>query len=233
MLDTSASNICFKSSFTMPIESQATRDRVCEAAEHLFGEHRFSNTSLRQITEEAGVNLAAVNYHFGSKEDLYRQVLLRRLRPMNAERLTLLTQAEQLAGDQPVPVRAILGTFIRPLLRRAADAASGGRSFLRLISRDLMDPPPFMQDEIARELEPLVARYTHALGQARPDLPRSELFWRMQFAIGAVLYTAAHQHDFERLSQGLCRGDDLDGCIRRLVDFCTAGLGAPLAAGET
>jgi AcrR family transcriptional regulator len=217
----------------MSTELQATRDRVCDAAERLFAQHGFSNTSLRQITDEAGVNLAAVNYYFGSKEDLYREVLLRRLRPMNAERLNLLTQAEQLAGDQPVPVRAILGTFIRPLLRRAADAASGGQSFLRLISRDLMDPPPFMQDEIARELEPLVARYTHALVQARPDLPRSELYWQMQFVIGAVLYTAAHQHDFERLSPGLCREDGLDGCIRRLVDFCTAGLGAPPTAGET
>lgn len=217
----------------MPNKLPATRDRVCEAAERLFSEHGFSNTSLRQITAEAGANLAAVNYHFGSKEDLYREVLLRRLRPMNEERLTLLTQAEQLAGDQPVPVRAILITFIRPLLRRAADAGSGGRSFLRLISRQLMDPPPFIREEMVRELEPLAERYARALGQTKPDLPRSELFWRMQFAIGATLYTAAHQHDVERLSQGLCRSDDLDGCIRRLVEFCTAGLGAPLAAAET
>ena len=215
------------------MDSPATRDRVCDAAERLFGEHGFSNTSLRHITEEAGANLAAVNYHFGSKEDLYREVLLRRLRPMNTERLTLLTQAEQLAGDQPVPVRAILVTFIRPLLHRAAGAESGGRSFLRLISRHLMDPPPFIREEMERELEPLVARYTHALGQVRPDLPRSELFWRMQFAIGATLYAAAHQHDVERLSQGLCRSDDLDGCIRRLVDFCAAGLDTPPAAVET
>ena len=215
------------------MEKKITRDRMCEAAERLFGERGFSSTSLRQITDEAGVNLAAVNYHYGSKEDLYREVLLRHVRPLNAERLTLLTQAEQLAGDQPVPVRAILDTFIRPLLRRAADAAAGGRSFLRLISRDLTDPQPFMQAEIAREFEPLVARYAHALGQARPDLPRPELFWRMQFAIGAILFTAAHQHDIERLSQGLCRGDDLDGCIRRLVDFCTAGLAAPSEACES
>jgi AcrR family transcriptional regulator len=215
------------------MEPKMTRDRMCEAAERLFGEHGFSCASLRQITEEARVNLAAVNYHYGSKEDLYREVLLRHVRPLNAERLTLLTQAEQLAGDQPVPVRAILDTFIRPLLRRAADATPGGQSFLRLISRDLTDPPPFIQAEIAREFEPLVARYTQALSQARPDLPGSELFWRMQFAVGAILYTAAHQHDFERLSQGLCRGDDLDGCIRRLVDFCTAGLGASSGAVET
>jgi AcrR family transcriptional regulator len=212
------------------LEPQVTREHLLEAAERLFGQHGFPCASLRQITDGAGVNLAAVNYYFGSKEDLYKEVLFRRVRPVNEERLTLLTQAEQLAGDQPVPLRSVLDTFIRPLLRRAADQALGGMSFLRLISRDLTDPQPFMLDEMAREFDPLVTRYTHALTQALPGMPLPELFWRMQFTIGALLYAAAHQHDFERISHGLCRGDDLDGCIRRLVDFCAAGLGAPLPA---
>jgi AcrR family transcriptional regulator len=216
--------------YTVPIEPQVTRDHILEAAERLFGQHGFSCASLRQITDEAGVNLAAVNYYFGSKEDLYKEVLFRRVRPVNEERLTLLTQTEQLAGDQPVPLRSVLDTFIRPLLRRAADQALGGMPFLRLISRDLTDPQPFLLDEMAREFDPLVTRYTQALTQALPGMPLPELFWRMQFAIGALLYAAAHQHDFERVSHGLCRGNDFDGCIARLVDFCAAGLGAPLPA---
>jgi hypothetical protein len=100
-------------------------------------------------------------------------------------------------------------------------------SFLRLISRDLTDPQPFMLEEMAREFDPLVTRYTHALTQALPGVPLPELFWRMQFTIGAMLYAAAHQHDFECISHGLCRSDDFDGCIRRLVDFCAAGLETP------
>ena len=176
------------------------------------------------------MNLAAVNYYFGSKEDLYKQMMFRRVRPVNEERLSLLTQAEQLAGDQPVPLRSILDSFIRPLIRRAADSTLGGTSFLRLISRDLTDPQPFMLDEMAREFDPLLTRYTHVLTQALPGTPLPEIFWRMQFTIGAMLFAAAHQHDLERISNGLCHGDDLDGCIRRLVDFCAAGLGAPLSA---
>jgi AcrR family transcriptional regulator len=214
--------------FAMSIESQATRDRILDAAERLFGLNGFPCASLRQITDEAGVNLAAVNYHFGSKEDLYKAVLIRRIRPVNEERLTLLGQAEQLAGDQPVPLRAILDTFIRPLLRRAANELPGGMPFLRLISRDLTDPQPFMLDEMVREFDPLVARYTRVLTQTLPGIPLSELFWRMQFTIGGMLYAAAHQHDFERTSCGLCRENDLDGCLRRLIDFCAAGLQAPL-----
>jgi AcrR family transcriptional regulator len=218
----------------MSIESQATRDRILAAAERLFGLHGFPCASLRQITDEAGVNLAAVNYHFGSKEDLYKAVLIRRIRPVNEERLTLLGQAEQLAGEQPVPLRAILDTFIRPLLRRAAGESPGGMYFLRLISRDLTDPQPFMLAEMVREFDPLVARYTRVLTQTLPGIPLPELYWRMQFTIGGMLYAAAHQHDFERTSCGLCQENDLAGCLRRLIDFCTAGLQAPLtpAAGQ-
>jgi AcrR family transcriptional regulator len=214
----------------MPIESQVTRDRILDAAEHLFGEHGFPCASLRQITDEAGVNLAAVNYYFGSKEDLYKAVLIRRIRPVNEDRLRLLGQAEQLAGDQPVPLRAILDTFIRPLLRRAAAGSPGGLQFLRLISRDLTDPQPFMIDDMVREFDPIVARYTKVLTQTLPRIPLPELYWRMQFTIGGMLYAAAHQRDFERASCGLCHGDDLDGCLRRLIDFCAAGLQAPLSA---
>ena len=214
----------------MSPESQSTRDRILDAAERLFGLQGFPCSSLRQITDEAGVNLAAVNYHFGSKEELYKSVLLRRIRPVNEERMRLLADAEQLAGDQPVPIRSILEAFIRPLLRRAADGSAAGMSFLRLISRDLTDPQPFMLTEMVREFDPLVERFTRVLTQALPYVPLPELFWRMQFTVGGMLYAAAHQHDFERTSRGLCRGDDLDGCVRRLIDFCAAGLAAPLTA---
>jgi AcrR family transcriptional regulator len=216
----------------MPTESQSTRDRLLDAAERLFGQQGFPCSSLRQITDEAGVNLAAVNYHFRSKEELYKAVLLRRIRPVNDERMKLLTDAEQLAGDQPVPIRSILEVFIRPLLRRAADGSLAGLSFLRLISRDLTDPQPFMVAEMVKEFDPLVGRFARALTQALPDIPLPELFWRMQFSIGGMLYAAAHQRDFERTSCGLCRGDDLEGCVQRLIDFCAAGLAAQFSALE-
>ena len=213
----------------MTTEAQSTKEKILDTAERLFGQQGFPCTSLRQITDEAGVNLAAVNYHFGSKEDLYKAVLIRRLRPVNEERMKLLTHAEQLAGEQPVPIRSILETFVRPLLRHAMGASVGGVSLLRLISRDLTDPQPFMMAEMAKEFDPLVDRYTRVLTQTLPNIPLPELFWRMQFTIGGIIYAAAHQHDFERISCGLCRGDDLDGCLRRLIDFCAAGLEAPLS----
>jgi AcrR family transcriptional regulator len=209
------------------MESKATCERIIDSAERLFSKHGFSDASLRQITEDAGVNLAAVNYHFGSKEDLYKEVLLRRIRPLNEERLALLANAEQLAGDQSVPLHAILDSFIRPLLRRATDDKTGGMPFLQLICRDLSDPRPFLFELLAGEFDPLVARYTRSFTQALPHLSMSELFWRMQFTIGGMLYAAVRHRDFERASGGLCQGADLDGCIGRLINFCAAGMMSP------
>ena len=203
-----------------------------DAAERLFGHQGFSCSPLRQITDEAGVNIAAVNYHFGSKEELYKSVLFRRIRPVNEERMKLLADAEQLAGDQPVPIRSILEAFIRPLLRKAAEDSESGLPFLRLISRDMTDPQPFMATEMVKEFDPLVERFAGALTQALPGIPLPELFWRMQFTIGGMLYAAAHQRDFERTSRGLCNGDDLEGCVRRLIDFCSAGLATPLTSSR-
>jgi AcrR family transcriptional regulator len=211
----------------MAAEPQTTRSRILNTAQRLFGKQGFPRTSLRQITDEAGVNLAAVNYHCGSKEDLYKTLLIDRLHRLNDERVNLLAQAGQLAGEQPVPVRSILETFIRPLLRLAASDSAGGDSFMRLVSRELADPQPFMMADLANEVDPVVERYTRVLTQTLPEIPRAELFWRMQFAISGIIHAAAHQRDFERVSCGLCQADDADGCIRRLIDFCAAGLEAP------
>jgi AcrR family transcriptional regulator len=203
-----------------------TKDGVFEAAELAFGECGFTGASLRQITDKAGVNLAAVNYHFRSKEDLYRQVLLRRLRPINAERITRLAQAEQLAGDQPVPLRAILDAFIRPMLRNAGEPASGGASCLRLLSRETIDPQPFLREELARESEAVTNRYAQALGQALPGVPPHESSWRLQFALGALLLVAARWQELDRLASGPGSAHDVEDRIRRLVGFCAAGFDA-------
>ncbi len=210
----------------MAAESKKTTERLCETAESLFGKLGFANVSLRKITEAAGANLAAVNYHFGSKEELYKEVLLRRLRPLNEERLAMLAQAEQLAGDQPIPLRSVLEAFIRPLLRRAADPALGGIPLLRLISRDLTDPRPFMHDELAREFGPVVSRFTEVLSQIQPRLPPADLFWRLQFTIGALVYVAAKQHDLVVPGHGTGQTVDDTAISRRLIDFCTAGFAA-------
>src|SRR5512147_3203644 len=95
----------------------ATKDRILDTAESLFTEHGFEATSLRQLTAAAGVNLAAVNYHFGSKEELFQAVLTRRLDPMNQERIDLLARYEREAGSKPLTCEKILSAMLIPALR--------------------------------------------------------------------------------------------------------------------
>src|ERR687891_1473936 len=90
----------------------STRERILDAAEQRFSEEGFAGTSLREITALAGVNVAAVNYHFGSKEELLRAVLSRIVEPVNRERLELLQRAEEAAAPHPSPVEAILEAFL-------------------------------------------------------------------------------------------------------------------------
>ncbi len=210
----------------MAMKDRSTRESILGAAESLFGGQGFAGTSLRQITDKAGVNLAAVNYHFHSKEDLYRHVLFGRLRPINTERLALLAQAEQLAGDHPVPLRAALDTFVRPWLRRANEPASGGIPSLRLLSRELIDPQPFLRDELARESEPLMTRYTQVLASSLPGVPPPELFWRLQFSLGALLSVAVRWQDLHRAESGPGAKDAGGDSARHLIGFCAAGLEA-------
>src|SRR5689334_14150154 len=119
--------------------SPDTKTRILDAAESLFVEHGFEATSLRQLTSAAGVNLAAVNYHFGSKEELFQSVLTRRLDPMNQERIDLLERLERESNGKAIGVEKILSAMLIPALRLARDERRGGKDFLRLLGRAYAD----------------------------------------------------------------------------------------------
>ena len=209
-----------------------TKDKILDAAEALFMEHGFEATSLRSITTAATVNLAAVNYHFGSKEELFQAVLTRRLDPMNQERLDLLTRLEHDAGPAPLPCDRILSAMFVPALRLARDPERGGKNFLRLLGRAYADPAPFIRKFLAEQYATIIARFKAAFGRALPDLPAKELSWRLHFIMGALSYTLAGT-DALRLIAELTpaeTGND-EVLLQRLAPFFLAGLQSPLPDG--
>ena len=209
-----------------------TKDKILDAAEALFMEHGFEATSLRSITTAATVNLAAVNYHFGSKEELFQAVLTRRLDPMNQERLDLLTRLEHDAGPAPLPCDRILSAMFVPALRLARDPERGGKNFLRLLGRAYADPAPFIRKFLAEQYATIIARFKAAFGRALPDLPAKELSWRLHFIMGALSYTLAGT-DALRLIAELTpaeTGND-EVLLQRLAPFLLAGLQSPLPDG--
>lgn len=202
-----------------------TRDRILDAAERLFAQSGFDGASMRQITHAAEVNVAAVNYHFGSKEELYAQVFIRRIVPINARRTQLLDAAEAQAEREGrvVSLPEVFTSFVRPVFELVEQAPS----FLPLLARNIGAPPPFMAGVIETQFRALVHRYRGVLGLAAPHLPAQTLFWRMHFVIGAMLHCASHHFTIERLSGGLCRTGQTEEMVRHLIDFAVAGMGAP------
>jgi AcrR family transcriptional regulator len=209
--------------------SSATKDRILDAAEALFMEHGFEATTLRQITAAASVNLAAVHYHFGSKEELFQAVLTRRLDPMNQERLALLTRLEQESAPQPLSCEKILAAMFIPALKLARDPERGGKNFLRLLGRAYADPAPFIRKFLSEQYALMIARFKAAFGRALPQLPKKELTWRLHFVMGALSFTLAGT-DALKLIAALSHGetDNDETLLRRLAPFLVAGLKAPL-----
>ena len=134
-----------RKSVALDATSADTKTRILDAAERLFVEHGFEATSLRSLTSAAGVNLAAVNYHFGSKEELFQAVLTRRLDPMNQERIELLERIERESANRPPSVEKILFAMLIPALRLARDEQRGGKHFLKVLGRAYADPAPFIR----------------------------------------------------------------------------------------
>jgi len=203
-----------------------TRTRILDAAEELFMQHGFEGTSMRQLTSRAGVNLAAVNYHFGSKDALIEAVFRRRLDPMNAARLAELAKLE--AGGSLSP-ESIIRAFVGPSLRLVEDAKGGGRNFTRLLGRTYTEPSKTLRALIGQMYAPTMERYKAALERALPQMPREELVWRMHFMFGTLAYTLAAT-DTVQLIAGCKPEDRYDARLleERLTAFLLAGLLAPL-----
>lgn len=222
-----------RKSVAIDATSADTKTRILDAAEQLFMEHGFEATSLRSLTSAAGVNLAAVNYHFGSKEVLFQAVLTRRLDPMNQERIELLDGLEREASGRPISVEKVLFAMLIPALRLARDEERGGKNFLRLLGRAYADPAPFIRHFLSAQYVGMIGRYKEAFLKALPHLSRQELTWRLNFVMGALSYTLAATDALELFAQVTAtdKGND-ELLLQRLAPFLVAGLKAP-ALGDS
>ena len=203
-----------------------TRTRILDAAEELFMLQGFGGTSMRLLTAKAGVNLAAVNYHFGSKDALIEAVFRRRLDPMNVARIAALEALE--AGGTP-DADAIIRAFVGASLRMLEDAKGGGRNFICLLGRTYTEPAKGIRHLIGQMYAPTMQRYKAALERALPQMPREELVWRMHFMFGTLAYTLAAT-DTVQLIAGSKPEDRYDARLLedRLTAFLASGLAAPL-----
>ncbi len=214
------------------VRTNDTRERILDAGERLFMAHGYEGTSMRQITGEAGVNLAAVNYHFGSKEALMQEVFRRRLDWLNEERMRVLDLLEAEAEGKPLKPSQIVDGFFGTLLRMAGDEKRGGVTFLRLLGRTLTEPSEFIRAFLAHEYQVVMERYKEALFRSLPEVPKAEIIWRFHFMLGATSYAIAGTDALRLVTDWQIEDEDsidrLDRLVPRLMSFLLGGLRAPL-----
>jgi AcrR family transcriptional regulator len=197
-----------------------TKEKILDTAQRLIGEQGYSATSVRNIVAEAGVNLAAIHYHFGSKEELLDAVIARKAGPVNEERLTRLRRFEKESGGRGPNVRQALEAFLVPM----ADRADRDPAFVRLMGRMMAEG--LLVTIVQRHFHEIVERFVAVLRRALPELPEQEFRWRMHFMFGAMAYTMMFGCHNDVTGVGMDTGD-FRGRIDRLVTFLTAGFQAP------
>lgn len=202
-----------------------TKQKLLDCAEELFAQDGFHAVSLRAITHQAGANLAAVNYHFGSKEALLEAVITRRLEPLNVRRLELLEQ--ELAGaareDRRPRARAIWRALAEPTLQ-LREPGSGAEHFVALVGRLLSEFRGPAREIFLAQMGPLMMRIFLALQQALPGLPADQLFWRVHFAIGALAHIMRCDVGKMPLPPGVDPELETGALVEALLDFTVAGL---------
>ena len=197
----------------------STKDRILGAAEELFAQHGFMGTSLRQVTSRADVNIAAVNYHFGSKENLINEVFRRRMDEMSRQRLG---QLEQASKDRPGELEAVLAAFVEPALAVARDR-QGGAAFIRVIARAYAEKNDGLRQFLSEQYGHVLREFARAIAHCVPELDKEQLYWRLDFLSGALTYAMS---DFGLIKRpaGVSEIAHRKRAADELIRFAAAGI---------
>ena len=206
--------------------TEQTRARILETAERLFAERGFESTSVRSLTKAADVNLAAVHYHFGSKEGLIEALLRMRLEPLAEWRMR---RFRQLAAQDHIELRDVLLAFVEPAVRISRDPSRGGMRLMPLLVRTYTEPNTHVQAVLEESAAPQFEQFLALLRRCLPHLTHAELSWRVHFLIGAKSHAMADVKWLDQLSQGACDPYDADAILENLIPFLEAAMlqGAP------
>ncbi len=207
------------------LRGAATRERILDAAEELFARRGYHGVSIRDITRDAGVDVALVNYHFGTKEALLDSVLTRRSEVLNAERMALLQACLEKSRSGAPALADVIDAFTHPLLNRSGRGGPGWKAYFALIAQ-VNNSPEFGGVVMTKYFDPVVRVFVDALRKALPDCDPRDVYWSYHFLSGALTLTFAETGRIDNLSAGLCRSSDLDSVHERLVPFVAAGFRA-------
>lgn len=208
---------------TKDVKRLGTRERILATAERLFSEYGYDGVSLRQIGAAADAQIALINYHFGTKDMLYRAVLENRITPVSERRRETLRQAMAMTAPAPT-VEVVLDALARPWIEMRD--TEQGRHYTRLIAREVNDPREAERGIVRDLLDPLAREFLAAMEQVLPDRSRSDVHGAYYFFVSTLLQVLANPERVKRLSDDLFDDRSTDVVVGRLVRFVARSLRA-------
>lgn len=205
---------------------KSPREALLDTAEALFATGGFDGVSLRQLTQAAGTNLAAVNYHFGSKEAFFTEVLARRLRPINARRLELLEAVLTRAGNSPPKLEEVLDAFARPFFEVLEGTSNPDVAdpLRRTMARVLMEADSVAIPLFEQELLPVARQFGQAVSRVRPDLPYRRIALGLMFFAGSMVSVLASRNRLRALGPAIGGVPDDEEILTALIHHGAAGM---------
>jgi len=203
-----------------------TKTKILDAAEAIFAEHGISNSSLRSIVAKAGVNVAAVHYHFGSKEALVQAVFARRINVVNENRMQLLSTLKEEFGSDPIPIKKLLRAFISPAIKMGQDVSKSQRNFLSCIARAHAETEEVVQAALYDNLKEILNIFLIEIQKSCPQYSDKERLMRFSFSAGAMVHTMLMPLKTAFVERFFEEGIPHEEICEMLVDFCAAGLSA-------
>jgi AcrR family transcriptional regulator len=204
-----------------------TKNKILDAAETLFADKGFNGTSLREITSLAEVNLAAVNYHFGSKKELIKAVMSRymnELSPRLEKALLAICQSD----EQPNLIE-VFSAFVEPLLALNDFQENGTSNFLQLLGRGYTDSQGFLRWFLTTSYPNVIDNFVNAVHKAYPELSAEDMFWRLHFTMGTIVFTMSSSDALMDIAKNDFNNEvDIAGVIKQVIPYVAAGVAAPI-----
>jgi AcrR family transcriptional regulator len=198
------------------------RQHILDVAEAHFAERGFFGASVRDVTDAAGVRLAAINYHFETKEELFRSVLLRRAEELGAERLQRL-EGVATSGSKARRVRSIVEAFVHPVLSRALGNDQGWRNYFALVAQ-IASTRMWVLTLVAEDFNRTAMEFVGAFAKVFPRASKRKLHDAYQLMLSGTLYSFSNNGRLESLTRGDLRSDAYQVMCDDLVDFTSAGV---------
>lgn len=207
-----------------------TKDRILDAAEALFVQRGYYGVSMRDITREADVPLAQANYHFGTKEGLFRAVIQRRAAENAGGMHDELARIVEAAGDRPPDVEAILRAFVTSFVDKSMRGGPGWKNYIRLMAQTANLPQveshvrPF-----AEFYDPVTKEFVDELRRAMPGAHATDIHWYFYIYQAAITHILVESGIIDRQTDGLCKSSDLDTVTEKMIALFAAGFRAMAA----